>query len=153
MDKFYNRPYFFDNGIRFECRQCGKCCTGAPGTIYVGKDEIDKIAEFLQIPVSRFIDKYLYPYKDNHSIFEDNQGCCLFYKDGCRIYPVRPVQCKTYPFWFENLRSETRWRKVEKECPGIGKGNLFPKEKILEILDVAMVNADSVWPPDLKSAC
>ena len=27
-------------GLRFECTQCGDCCTGAPGYVWVNKAEI-----------------------------------------------------------------------------------------------------------------
>jgi len=129
-----NRTYFFEEGIYFECQQCGACCTGESGTIYVRKEEILTIAEFLDITVSDFIEKYAYPYKDSCSIKEDAQGQCLFYDKGCRIYPVRPMQCRTFPFWFANLRSETKWQEIIKECPGIGQGRLYSKERILEIM-------------------
>ena len=134
MGRLKTRPYFFDDGIFFQCRRCGRCCTGDPGAVYVGQDEIRKIAQFLLIPVPRFIRKSLYRYKDSYSISEDNQGRCLFYENGCAIYPVRPIQCRTFPFWFNNLRSEQKWRQIEKECPGIGKGEFFSKEKILQLL-------------------
>jgi Fe-S-cluster containining protein len=129
-----DRTYFFEQGIYFECQQCGGCYTGESGTIYVGKEEILTIAEFLDISVSEFTDRYAYPYKDSCSIREDEQGQCLFYDKGCRIYPVRPMQCRTFPFWFSNLRSETKWQETIRECPGIGQGRFYSKERILEIM-------------------
>ncbi|MFO7965045.1 MAG: YkgJ family cysteine cluster protein [Desulfobacterales bacterium] len=134
MEALFKRHYFFDEGIRFACLQCGKCCAGEPGTVYVGNNEIKSISDFLHTPILHVIERYLYPYRDAYSVREDDRGRCLFYENGCRIYPVRPVQCRTFPFWFENLRSELTWRQVEKECPGIGKGTLFSKEEILAIL-------------------
>ena len=135
MKKLRHRSYFFDNGLRFECQQCGRCCTGSPGTIYVSPWEISQIGEFLGIPASDFINMYLYPFRDSYSIREHPDGRCSFYDHGCVIYPVRPAQCKSFPFWFGNLRSETRWRRISRECPGIGQGKLYSKEQILEILD------------------
>lgn len=136
MEQFYNRPYFFDEGIRFECRRCGICCTGSPGTVYADHSDVLRIAEFLNIPSPVFIQDYLYPFRDSYSIKEDAEGRCLFFNEGCTIYPVRPLQCKTFPFWFENLRSEQRWHRVCNECPGIGKGMLYSKEQILEIVQL-----------------
>lgn len=133
-----NRPYFFDAGIFFQCRRCGRCCSGDPGVVYVSEYEIEEIARFLLIPVSGFIRQFLYPYKDGYSIYEDTRGRCLFYENGCVIYPVRPSQCRTFPFWFDNLRSRQKWLRVEKDCPGIGKGDFFPKEKILQLLSKAV---------------
>ena len=134
MDRLYNRPYFFDKGLRFECQRCGACCTGAPGTIYVDKNEVDSIAKYLSARISCFIEKYLYPFRGGYSIREYADGRCFFYNGGCTVYPVRPSQCKTFPFWVENLRSPKKWRRMSGECPGIGRGPLYSREQILEIV-------------------
>jgi hypothetical protein len=42
------------------------------------------------------------------------------------------MQCRTWPFWFANMRSEERWKSVLRECPGIGNGPLVDRESILE---------------------
>ena len=134
MNKLYNRSYFFDQGIHFECQLCGLCCMGEPGIVYVSKNEVARIAKYLSIQVSSFIGKYLYSFKAGYSIKEHADGRCFFYRDGCVIYPVRPRQCETFPFWFENIRSPKKWRRVALECPGIGCGPLYSKEQILGII-------------------
>ncbi|MEJ2154645.1 MAG: YkgJ family cysteine cluster protein [Desulfobacteraceae bacterium] len=134
-DKLANRPYFFDQGLRFGCRQCGDCCVGEPGTIYVSPPEIEAIAAFLHLPVDEFTHQYLYPFKDSYSIDEDAQGRCLLFDDGCAVYDVRPLQCRTFPFWFSNLRSEAQWRRAARQCPGIGRGRLFTKAEILDMIN------------------
>ena len=133
MNTRANRSYFFDVGLRFECQECGACCTGAPGTIYAGALEIRRIAQFVGISVPDLKDAYLYPFRDSYSIREDSEGRCLFYERVCTIYPVRPIQCSTFPFWFDNLRSEQAWLNVAAECPGVGRGRLYSKEEILKI--------------------
>jgi len=40
----------------------------------------------------------------------------------CLVYPVRPRQCRTWPFWPEVLRSRDAWDRATEKCPGIGKG-------------------------------
>ena len=141
MKRLSNRPYFFDRGIQFECRQCGGCCTGDPGIVYADKDEALHIAEYLCMPFSIFADTYLYPLRDAYGIREHSDGRCFFYDNGCTIYPVRPHQCRTYPFWFENLRSIKKWKRVCEACPGIGSGDLYSKEKILKIIHLTMKSA------------
>ena len=127
-------PYFFDQGICFQCQQCGRCCVGEPGTIYVTADEVERLADHFRLSVADFTSRYLYPFKDSHSIREDDRGHCVFFDNGCTIYPLRPGQCRTFPFWFSNLRSESRWREIEKACPGIGKGRRFSRDEILCIV-------------------
>lgn len=133
-----DHTYFFDQGLNFECQRCGQCCTGESGTIYVSPKEMVTLAGHLGITVDLLIETYLYPFRDSYSIREDDQGRCLFYDRGCGIYPVRPLQCSSYPFWFSNLRSEKRWRALLRECPGIGRGRLYTKAEILERVQSAM---------------
>ena len=38
------KPWYAD-GLRFACTQCGNCCTGEPGFVWVNDAEIAAIAE------------------------------------------------------------------------------------------------------------
>lgn len=135
MNEYENRPYFFDQGIQFECRRCGRCCCGAPGVIRVTMRNILRIAAYLSKTPAEIVETCVYSYEMNYSIREREDGSCLFYDSGCRIYPVRPLQCRTFPFWFNNLRSEKRWERIKAECPGIGIGTFYSKEQILSLLN------------------
>ena len=46
------------------------------------------------------------------------------------MYPVRPKQCRTFPFWPENVRSRRNWLDLGKECPGVGTGEFYAREEI-----------------------
>jgi Fe-S-cluster containining protein len=50
----------------------------------------------------------------------------------CSIYGARPAQCRTWPFWPENLVTKDAWKTVKRRtpCPGMGNGPLVPIEKI-----------------------
>jgi Fe-S-cluster containining protein len=148
MKKLSNRSYFFDRGIYFECRRCGACCTGDPGIVYADKEEAMRIAEYLCMGFSFFADMYLYPLRAGYGIKEHSDGWCFFYDNGCTIYPVRPNQCRTYPFWFENLRSVKKWQRACNACPGIGNGALYSKEKILKIIHGTMKAAVESYRAD-----
>jgi uncharacterized protein len=132
------RPYFFDQGICFECRQCGACCVGDPGTIYLSEGEINIVIKYLGMDREGFIDRFCYPFKDSYSLGEDCRGRCLFFDNGCTIYPVRPMQCRTFPFWFSNVRSQARWCQIQQQCPGIGTGPCYSRDQILTIVRSTM---------------
>ena len=123
---------FFDSGLRFECQRCGACCTGESGTIYVAEDEIGPIAAFLEISEEELRRRYCYPFRDSVSLREESDGRCCLYDEGCAVYPVRPRQCRTWPFWFDIMRSEIRWQKAARQCPGMGKGRLHHRREILQ---------------------
>jgi Fe-S-cluster containining protein len=128
---YRDRPYFFDKGIRFQCQRCGMCCTGEPGIVYADQDEISLMAAFLEIPRQVLEERFLNPFRKGFTIREAEDGRCIFYENGCAVYPVRPLQCRTFPFWFQNMRSPKAWGEACLLCPGIGRGRLYTKEEIL----------------------
>jgi len=142
-----DRSYFFDEGLRFECTGCGKCCTGASGTIFVNERESEAIAAQLGMTNDKFLKDFAYPMKGGHSIREKKNGDCVFLNGKlCGIYDVRPTQCRTFPFWPETLRSEARWKQTCKECEGIGQGKLYAKDEIMAILNKTLDECkDSEW--------
>ena len=48
--RFMSQPWYAD-GLRFACTQCGNCCTGTPGFVWVNDEEIAALAEFRGEPV------------------------------------------------------------------------------------------------------
>ena len=143
-DEHYHPRYFFDDGIGFECLRCGACCTGAPGVIRISGREIRILADFLKMSASDLIPMHLRPIASGFSIVEAADGACRFYDQGCRIYPVRPLQCRTYPFWFSQIRSIRQWEKARRQCPGIGNGTFYSRERILDILSRSLVHLESM---------
>lgn len=137
-DERYHCRYFFDAGIRFECQRCGACCTGAPGIIRISGPEIRILADFLKISASDLTRMHLRPIASGFSIAEEVDGACRFFDQSCRIYPVRPLQCRIYPFWFSQMRSRRQWEKTLRQCPGIGSGTFYSRERIIDLLSQSM---------------
>jgi len=126
-------PWFAD-GLKFTCTQCGKCCTGEPGYIWVSEEEITKLAAFRGDDRKEFEAVYTRKAKGKVTLREKPNGDCIFFdsKRGCTVYPVRPIQCRTWPFWDMNLTSPEEWERTEAICPGSGEGELIPVEEILK---------------------
>jgi len=73
--------------------------------------------------------------EDGWTVLRGDQPTCPFLGEGndCRVYEVRPMQCRTWPFWQENLKREV-WRKeVEPICRGVGQGRLHSRAEVEEI--------------------
>ncbi len=128
---------WYHSGLAFECMQCGNCCSGPPGYVWVTKKQVKMIARFLGRTDDRLPKTQLRRVGLRHSLTERANGDCVFLKrDGhkiaCLIYPVRPLQCRTWPFWTANLTSAETWNRAHQTCPGINQGPLHDFESIEE---------------------
>ena len=126
------QPWYHE-GLRFKCTQCGDCCTGAPGYVWVNKEEIQAIADELEMDVEEFEDQYVRKVGIRKSLREFPNGDCVLLDTetrGCSVYAARPRQCRTWPFWDSNLKSEEAWEETCEACPGSGKGKLYKLEQI-----------------------
>ena len=124
-------------GLRFRCTGCGDCCTGEPGAVWVNDDEIAALAKLLGIEVDDFERRYVRRLGARRSLFERFDGDCVFFDPEhrrCQVYPARPIQCRTWPFWPENLESREAWAETEGVCPGSGSGELVPLTRIRDKL-------------------
>jgi Fe-S-cluster containining protein len=135
-------------GLHFECQQCGHCCSGPnQGYIWVTRSEIKFIADFLKVEPKQLRQRYLRRVGLRTTIIEQpNTKDCIFLQriDGqkirqgvayarCTIYPVRPSQCRAWPFWPENLANADDWNKTAQKCGGINHGRLYSFEEIEKI--------------------
>jgi Fe-S-cluster containining protein len=109
----------------FRCQQCGECCRGEDNSVVVFPDEIRRIQRTTGLD---WLEAVAPPEEGEW----DRMGCfhtlewrllkandaCRFYQDGrCSIYPIRPMLCRTYPFYLDE------GRLMHSECRGLG-GNI-----------------------------
>lgn len=88
------------------------------------------MATHVQVPLEDFTRKFVRKVGTRYSLVEKPNGDCVFYDKGCTVYAARPTQCRTFPFWSENLKSRTAWNELSEECPGVGQGQLYSVEEI-----------------------
>jgi Fe-S-cluster containining protein len=132
-----SEPWYKD-GLHFHCTRCGNCCTGPPGYVWVNDAEIAAIAAFRHESVAETTALYTRPAGAERSLREKPNGDCVFYdrQAGCTIYPVRPRQCRTWPFWDSNVATPDDWQRTCETCPGSGQGDLISVEEITARLKV-----------------
>lgn len=112
---------WFQEGLRFKCTECGKCCTGSPGYVFLSNEDINKLADHFQCSVEEFTKQYVRLVNGQAALL-DRPGSydCIFLKDNkCSAYESRPVQCKTFPWWVHNLKGPEEWEEAGKNCEGI----------------------------------
>ena len=130
-----------EKGIRFECQGSGNCCVsrGSYGFVYLSNKDIKKLSNGLKITKNKFLKNYC-DKTDGYIHLKElkkNKGDCIFLKDKrCTVYKSRPIQCRTWPFWPENMNIKTWNNDISKNCPGIGKGKIVSKDKILKTIKI-----------------
>lgn len=136
------REPWYAGGLRFRCTGCGDCCTGEPGTVWVGDEEVAALCRHLGLDEETFAARYLWtphlegPEDRRRSLVEHDDGACVFLDEArrCTVYGARPVQCRTWPFWPENVAHPRAWDAVKAVCPGAGKGALHDRDTVEERL-------------------
>lgn len=131
-------PWYKD-GLRFKCTECGKCCTGTSGFVWVSEEEMVAMAATLNLSLDLFKRKYIRRRENRYALVEKKAGNgdfdCIFLKDKkCQVYQSRPLQCRTYPWWPENLSKEESWKRTAQECEGINdEAPLIPYSQIVQL--------------------
>src|ERR1700679_3518547 len=96
-----NDDSWFKDGLRFKCTQCGNCCTGAPGFVWVNQEEIQALAKRFSTSEEAFEKQFVRRVGSRMSLVEYPNGDCVFFDNEarrCTVYEDRPRQCRTWPF-------------------------------------------------------
>ncbi len=136
------KPKSFD--VRFECvRDCSACCELSGGFVFLTEEEAETIASYLNLETNLFLQLFTIETEGQLILRDGENEHCVFLEEGvCMIYEVRPRQCRTYPFWPENMKTKAHWNLTKTICPGIGQGRLFSKEEIAAILNGKDLDSD-----------
>jgi uncharacterized protein len=127
---------WYHKGLRFECTRCGNCCRnhGDYAYVYLAEHDVAAIARHLRLSRRTFLERYCVREDGWVTLRTDDPACPFLAADHtCRIYPVRPKQCASWPFWEENLERAAWNGPVKACCPGIGKGPRVPAAEVERI--------------------
>lgn len=123
---------WYADGLRFECTGCGRCCTGGDGYVWVSVEEAQDLAARLELELEEFGRQYLRRFADRYALVNGPGGDCVFLRGKtCGVYEQRPAQCRAFPWWPANLRSDSAWRLAAQTCEGIrDEAPMVPREVI-----------------------
>ena len=79
------------------------------------------MAAHLGLREPAFVSRYVAASGDR--LAEGQGGRCVFLEEGrvaiCRVHPVRPERCRSWPFWPELRDTAEGLREARRFCPGI----------------------------------
>ena len=140
-------PAFYAKGLRFQCTGCGECCRarhGKPSWVYVTIDERRRLARHLKLRTSVFTRRYCEKSNGFFHLRSPTSDCLFLDGARCSVYAARPGQCRTFPFWRENMTPAAWNGAVARECEGVGRGRLWTRAEIeLRLKDEEKRDAES----------
>ncbi len=124
---------------KFICIEgCSNCCRVGNGFVFLEEEEAKNIADYLNHPHDAFFQWFIKKLDNRLCLVDgENENCVFIENNRCLIYPVRPQQCRDYPFWPEIISSEERWEQEKAVCPGIGHGKEYNIKEIQSIINKA----------------
>jgi uncharacterized protein len=135
-DSSNNKKRLIEQGLRFECQGEGNCCVtrGKYGYVYLSFNDRRRMAVHLGLSLAAFTEKFVEKEDGWYQLKYQDKDCPFLENRRCAVYEARPWQCRTWPFWPENMNIEVWENEVAAYCPGVGKGKLYTKEEIENIL-------------------
>ena len=117
--------------FRFECQPgCVACCTQR-GEVYLTEPDLKRIAERLELTPKKFEKRFAKREHGDLLLTTPEDTDCHFLEDGgCSIHEVKPLQCRTFPFWPGNVKTKGSWKALRSYCPGVGIGDPLDREQV-----------------------
>src|SRR3990170_3402600 len=84
---------WYAEGLSFTCTQCGNCCTGGPGYVWISKTEIHRVAEYLKMSYREVVEKYCRRLGGKYSLNEHRNARGQY---DCAFLEERPVEKKLH---------------------------------------------------------
>jgi len=93
------KPLYERQSLCFSCSACGDCCsTGDDYYVYLTDGEAERIRNYLGLSKGWFMRRYLERLEDGELVATSAaDGRCIFLDANkqCKVYAVRPLQCRT----------------------------------------------------------
>ncbi|MGB9914198.1 MAG: YkgJ family cysteine cluster protein [Candidatus Bathyarchaeales archaeon] len=130
----------YPDGVRFRCIRCGVCCGDTEvktRRILLLSEEAERIGVATAQSIVKFAVKV--EGKEPYSYeMKKKEGKCVFFENcGCRIYSVRPLICRFYPFELKCVADGRYTFLYTSECKGINKGAVLSKNYFKKLFRLA----------------
>ena len=117
----------------FKCRMCGACCRIKDGIVRVSDAEISRIAAYLGMDEGEFIanETELSPDRKGLVLKSRADGACVYLDDNnlCRLNPVKPDKCRSFPFEWTNPDSNAICPELAGDGGSLDRINMIDRIK------------------------
>lgn len=127
-------------GVHFRCIRCGECCGDTKEKtrrVLLLSEEAEQIALAAAQPTVKFAVKVEGKAPYSYEMKKKDGKCVFFENGGCRIYSVRPLICRFYPFELKSLADGRYTFLYTSECKGINKGAVLSKNYFKKLFRLA----------------
>ncbi len=129
----------YPKNVRFECQRCAHCCGDSSHrgrNVLLLESDVRQISKATGLRPLSFASRStsVPPYR--YRMKKRNGKCVFLDGKACRIYKIRPLICRFYPFSLKTGDNGYRF-EVSEECPGIGLGETLVQEEFERMLEEA----------------
>lgn len=108
--------------------------------MFLSRKDLEKLIVGLKMDENAFIYAYCRWVtspngKEILSLREKSNKDCIFWDKKCEVYPFRPLQCESFPFWESIVSSERSWNMAASGCPGMNSGVTRTEKMITDSLE------------------
>lgn len=137
-----------EDNFKFKCIRCGNCCSDPNTLVNLSYSDILRIKKGLNLDLNELLEIvgfYIFNGNDKNikirlvtpaiktekgysyiGLLKEQTGKCIFYDSDdkkCKIYPLRPNFCQTFPFTFQSRETSKELdilitNKGKEYCPG-----------------------------------
>ncbi len=118
---------------------------GAYGFVYVSRAERRRLAALLAIPTGSFTRRYCVKAGGFFHLRDRGRDCIFLVNRRCAVYPARPGQCATWPFWPENLADGAWVPAVRRDCPGTRHGRRLSAAAVAQRVQLERDREATIW--------
>ena len=88
------------------------------GHVYVTTKDRLLLAEHFGLTETQFRKHYCGKRHGEYHLKDPEHDCCFLKDKSCSVYDFRPTQCRTWPFWPENMHNGKLKANFASHCQG-----------------------------------
>ena len=114
-----------ERSLLFTCQRCGFCCHGET-TVSLDESDQQRMLDHLGLR-GEVVGQRYWRVTGQTVQMRIVEHRCIFYHDGCSVYPGRPWRCAEWPLVRAILIDEANFTAISDSCPGINKDLSYPE--------------------------